>query len=680
MSNNLTWRDTILSYFPSSTDSLVLVSDPDALFSEEKLVLELQARNFALLKFDDPVQFRYAYEERFHSRAKNTNQGGLIIISSMADAEFSNLPFDLVQSSRKLSFNLGALFPNLSYPVVAELDREFLDSLYISHQKHTGNRMGDNASRDFVLLHVFKIQPALIRNDTELLQMLLRLHYSGKRLPASLLERVITLLENNSQFANWALRDIVPDDKAFYSFLQERWPIFLEKLSDDTVNQGHYKHDMLSAYELRYAGPSEIPFGHEDIRVFIDNLFVEGKLRPVKKQGLAISANSWIRCGVIEEKKDDAVIRLERFLENQEYKIPGENAHFGDWISFALQWAELAALAYSHLDNKIAEKAVKAFYKLRTMVQAAFTKWITTHYAGLINQPPTRPTMLHHVPRFLARALEQTKETKIALIVIDGLALDQWVTVREELLTENQKLLVRESAVFAWIPTLTPVSRQALFAGKIPYFFKASIKTTSAEETLWRQFWENENLPRNRIVYRKALGSENIKEGLEGLQLEQAKIAGLVIDTVDNIMHGMQLGAAGMHNQIRQWCQRGFLQELIGYFLDHGYQIWLTSDHGNIECYGMGRLMDKGLTNSRGERARIYASEALRKQAAYTWPKKDDRIGTLEWRPDGLPDGYYPLLAVGVGAFAQKGTTIVSHGGISLEEVIVPFVKIERSK
>jgi len=40
------------------------------------------------------------------------------------------LPYDLLQAGRKLSFNLGDLFPNLSYPVVAALDLTCLDALF----------------------------------------------------------------------------------------------------------------------------------------------------------------------------------------------------------------------------------------------------------------------------------------------------------------------------------------------------------------------------------------------------------------------------------------------------------------------------------------------------------------------------------------------------------------------
>jgi len=48
----------------------------------------------------------------------------------------------------------------------------------------------------------------------------------------------------------------------------------------------------------------------------------------------------------------------------------------------------------------------------------------------------------------------------------------------------------------------------------------------------------------------------------------------------------------------------------------------------------------------------------------------------IRWPGIGLPQGYSVLLARGRSAFVSKGADIASHGGISLEEVVVPFVRI----
>ena len=48
----------------------------------------------------------------------------------------------------------------------------------------------------------------------------------------------------------------------------------------------------------------------------------------------------------------------------------------------------------------------------------------------------------------------------------------------------------------------------------------------------------------------------------------------------------------------------------------------------------------------------------------------------IVWPPVGLPVDYLPLLAPGRFAFVPEGKRTIGHGGISLEEIIVPFVEI----
>jgi hypothetical protein len=54
------------------------------------------------------------------------------------------------------------------------------------------------------------------------------------------------------------------------------------------------------------------------------------------------------------------------------------------------------------------------------------------------------------------------------------------------------------------------------------------------------------------------------------------RVVGLVVDKVDRIMHGMELGAAGMHNQVRQWTTQGYMAQLLDLLLDHGFQVTIT--------------------------------------------------------------------------------------------------------
>ena len=150
------------------------------------------------------------------------------------------------------------------------------------------------------------------------------------------------------------------------------------------------------------------------------------------------------------------------------------------------------------------------------------------------------------------------------------------------------------------------------------------------------------------------------------------RAVGLVVDKVDKIMHGMELGAAGMHNQVRQWTTGPFMTGLLDLLMDKGFRIYLSSDHGNIEAPGCGRPAEGAVADLRGERVRVYSDSLLRAQVKGQFPE------ALEWPRIGLPENYHPLLAPPRAAFIRETESIVGHGGASLEELIVPFIQIER--
>lgn len=112
------WRDRILEEFTPKVARLTLVADPDGLLLEERILEGIRERGFELIPFEDHVAFRYAYESGFRSRWDRGEQTDLIVVVRSQVSDLSSLPYDLLQAGRRLSFNLGDIFPHLSYPVV----------------------------------------------------------------------------------------------------------------------------------------------------------------------------------------------------------------------------------------------------------------------------------------------------------------------------------------------------------------------------------------------------------------------------------------------------------------------------------------------------------------------------------------------------------------------------------
>ena len=662
------WRDQILREFTPKVARLTLVADPDGLLLEEGVLEGIRERSFELIPFEDHVAFRYAYESKFRSRWDRGEQTDLVVVLRSGVADLGSLPYDLLQAGRRLHFNLGEIFPNLSYPVVTALDRGDLDALYEAQERHAPGVLGDNATKEFVLRHVFEIAPELIRKPSDLLRVLLRRHYREQRIPAILDERFVQVLRQNDGFEEWPLDLIIPDREAFFAFLQERWPVFLDR-SAKQKEAGVCESK--EAYGLEYPGPPDLPFDHDDIRVYIDNLFLEGLLQAVPHDQAESLSKTWLAFGIRIDEQVDRTRRVDGLLDTITSAIPTEDTRHDDWFRFAKTWAELVSLALES-DVVLPEQARQKIGKLQTQIDTSLVAWLKKRYAGLINLPPVPPVMLHHIPRFLARYVGDAKEHKVAFVLVDGLSLDQWIVIRKALAQQRPRYRFRENAVFAWLPTITSVSRQAAFAGRPPIYFPNSIHTTDKEPSLWMQFWADQGLTQQEVAYAKGLGDGTLDCVAELITRPKTRVAGLIVDMVDKIMHGMELGTAGMHNQVRQWAGQPFMANLIDLLLDNGFRVFLTSDHGNIEAAGCGRPSEGSVADLRGERVRIYSDSLLRGQIKKRFPD------ALEWPPVGLPEDYLPLLAPGRSAFVLESEKLVGHGGISLEELVVPLVQIER--
>jgi len=662
------WRSHILREFTPKVARLTLVADPDGLLLEEGILEGIRERGFELIPFEDHIAFRYAYESKFRSRWDRGEHTDLVVVLRSQASDLSGLPYDLLQAGRRLSFNLGDIFPNLSYPVVSVLDRGDLDALYEAQKRHAPGQLGDNATKEFVLRHVFEIAPELVKQPSDLLRVLLRRHYRGQRIPTDLDERFIQLLRQSNIFDDWPLETLVSDREVFFAFLQERWPIFLDR---EAAKGTSGVCEDKKPYGLSIEGPIELPFDHHDIRVYIDNLFVEGLLHPVQHEHADTLSKTWVGIGLRTAPTEDRSRRLGKLIDSLEATIPPEDAKHTDWFHFARSWAETILLANDQAEA-ISEPTGERIKNLQAQVDAGFAAWLFKRYAGLVNLPPVPPVMLHHLPRFLARQMGEDRTAKIALIVVDGLAMDQWLVVRDALASRQPGFRFREQAVFAWIPSLTSVSRQATFAGKAPFFFPNSIQTTDREPALWAQFWADQGFASNEVVYIKGLGDGNLETVSEALSHPKARVAGLVVDKVDKIMHGMEMGIAGMHNQVCQWAKQPYLNTLLDLLLDRGFRVYLTSDHGNVEAEGCGRPSEGAVADLRGERVRIYPDAVLRGKVKEHFP------AALEWGTVGLPEDYLALLAPARQAFVQEKQRTVSHGGVSVEELIVPLIQIER--
>ncbi len=664
------WRGPILRHFsPASAAAgrLTVVSDPDGLLTEPGVVQRLGERGFALVSFEDPVAFRFAYESRFRQRWDRGEATHLVVVMRTGQSHLSGIPHDLLEEARAcgrvLSFGLPDLFPLLAPAVVAELDPLHFDRLAQALAHTQPGQLGANATRDFVLRHVFGIAPELITTPADLLRMLLRRHDRSRSFPAGLDHHLVEQLALLGDWQAWPLDRIVPDREAFLVFLGERWPHFLLALRGDAV------HDQ-ALPPLTIPGPLELPFDHADVRVDVERLFTEGLLPPSTAIGPDSVEGTWYRVGVAGDRVVDAHRRLARLLDALTADLPDCAADHLTWSQFAWRWAEALSLRWQ-IDGDAGAELTERTASLHSDIEVRFAGWMQTRYAALHSLPHLPwPTTLDKVVRYLAHHRNQSATGKLVLVVVDGLALDQWILVRETL----QDLICHESQVFAWVPTLTSVSRQAIFAGEPPYFYAQSIGTTQKEPQHWSRVWDDQGLRGAAVAYvcqkkdePDAVFAARVREAAEH---PPCSVLGIVVGTVDQMIHGTVTGTGGLHAAVRYWAQQGHFRNLAGHLLALGFDLFVTADHGNIEGLGMGKPNVGAIADERGERVHVFPHALTRENVHKQYPE------TWLWPPLGLPEDYLPLLASGRRAFIPEGKRILGHGGIALEEVIVPFVRI----
>ena len=209
-------------------------------------------------------------------------------------------------------------------------------------------------------------------------------------------------------------------------------------------------------------GPPDLPFEDPDVRVYVDNLFVEGLLQPVKRPDSEEASPSWCSFGIRRDSRTDSAERLASLLRILETDLPATDARHEQWLTFAQAWAELVVLTVQSRKKPADHDGIE---KMRVRVDLAFRGWIERRFGPLHNLPATPPVLVHHVARFLANQ-RTSRNSRTALVVVDGLAFDQWLVLRDQVSRQDSHLRFEEGAIFAWVPTITSISRQTIFAGQ----------------------------------------------------------------------------------------------------------------------------------------------------------------------------------------------------------------------
>ncbi len=658
------WREQIVRRLVPNTARVTAVSDADGLLRDPGVFQAIQAKGFAIVQFEDSISFRFDYESRFRSQWDTGEKSELVVVFKPGEYEFDTLPADVLANAQRLSFTLKEIFPKLSFDVVSHLETVYYDALYRAQQQEAKSPMDEAQTLGFVLRHVFQIEPAVIKSLPDLLKMLCERHYRKLSIPAMLDEYLIAALRQNPDFHDWPLATIVPNAAAYWEFLNERWPIYVRQSRGGTLKLQEH------ATKLKYPGPELLPFGHDAVRVHVDNLFEDGLLTPVEWDWNQALDKKWIRVGLLGNKVENTELRFEELGKNLLKDCPDKSASPQSWLAFAYRYAQ-ARLLWTQISAAKRTEYQKQFPELCSYANQQFYAWLTANYGGIFNYPASSPLMVHHIPGYISHQFKTQQCRRAAFILVDGLAIDQWLILKDVLKTQGLNAPIEENALFAWLPSITPISRQAAYSGKVPRYFAETLHRTDKDESGWRQFWIDHSLSPAEIAFVDVHGNANDLAKIDDIITPQTRALGVTLFKMDKIMHGMQLGAVGMTGQVRTWGEEGFLSSLFNQLRTLGFDVFISADHGNTEAVGIGNPKEGVLSDKGGERCRIYSDPALTKACLDKFPE------TLKWANDGLPENLTTLLAPHGKAFVKEDSTLICHGGPSLEEVCVPFLRIK---
>lgn len=636
------WREKIIKQISTQSSHFIIVQDKEKILTEEEIMNDLIENRYYVIRYENSVEFRYIYEQKV--RGKENISNVLVIVY-----EDISLPYEYEKEAISIKLDMQSIFPKFSSKIMSKMGRETFDDLYTLHQSYRGND-SEYETLNFIVKNYYKIPYDIINTEIELYKSLLSIHHEIGDLPEVISNFLYKKWVKNYLFSDLPLKELIRYSSAFYKYVEKEWEKLVLSLFNSNVDTIEDPNQVKLKNPLR----------DKELRWQVNELFLEGKLNKVTGVNVA-KIPEWMHFGIDKANlNEDVHVKID-YLKKEIENLLMNAERYSDWLKI------IYLLAEYHYYSLINDKSYDDIF---TEVNNRFQLWILEKYHSLTSMPPyPRAQMSHHVPHVINH--NKKADEKIALIVLDGMSYGQWVYIKNKL--QSSKLSFEDYGIFSWVPTLTSVSRQSIFSGKIPLKFAKSITTTNLEEKKWKAFWEEQGILSQYVSYQRGLGTEKYnKSNLNGLKRKQTKVYGLVIDAIDQFSHNATLGEKSVMSDLNIWLDEGYLKETLNDLHEEGFTVYITSDHGNTSAVGIGRVSEGVLVDQKGERVRIYSDDTLYSSSA-------KKIPALQWSNVGLPDDYYVLLSKYNEAFVPKNKRVITHGGISIEEVIVPFIKVNFS-
>ncbi|MBU6204548.1 MAG: PglZ domain-containing protein [Bacteroidetes bacterium] len=344
-----------------------------------------------------------------------------------------------------------------------------------------------------------------------------------------------------------------------------------------------------------------------------------------------------------ESKSQEQEYDLDDFIGTLNSQLNEENVN----------WSVVTRIIAEGISRTIGTPKFEDLYAQINKVNIVFQEVLQTSYHQTKNSSAVKK------PRIVSKILDYLnfnfREKKIALIVIDGMALWQY-----ELLKNGLPGTKHEEVIYSWLPSITQLSRQAIFRGDIPQTDYR--QGPASEEKLWKSYWKEKGCHEFEIAYQH--------EKTDFSNIDSVSKLAIILKDLDDKMH-FSTDYADLLMLTKNWIERSKIAQIVDELISNGFTVFITSDHGNIQAKGWRGLQGReklgtNKSGSKSERHIEYSEKWLSDEFMTNNPEMGDSVVMEE-------QAIYFKTDL---SFSNK-ESLVTHGGAHLLEVLIPFVEIK---
>lgn len=324
-----------------------------------------------------------------------------------------------------------------------------------------------------------------------------------------------------------------------------------------------------------------------------------------------------------------------------------------------------------------------------------FGRFIKNNYLKWLASPNNeRPLMSHDIFRERIFPLIDKGE-KVFFIIIDNFRYDQWRVLANEI---GNDFSIEEELYTSILPTATQYARNAIFSGLMPSHIKEMFphlwideeeeegKNLNEEELIQTQI--DRYRRKDRFSYGKVVTSTAADKYIDTIgNLSHNNLNVLVINFIDMLSHArteslmvreLAANEAAYRSITLSWIRHSAIKKLFRYLADNDYTVVITTDHGSIQVDTPTKVIGDKNTNTN---LRYKLGKALNYNNKDVFEIKEPAKAFLP--APNLSTSY--IFATGNKFFAYPNNynyyvsyykDTFQHGGISLEEMLVPLVKL----